>query len=78
MIAHTFQDAFCAQWVKTHLSDSTHDLIILRHIIPWQSIIDCLAPFYHADKGPCGKNCKKGLESVNSRYSIPSRLTRTA
>lgn len=55
MIAHMFQDAFCAEWIKTHLTDSTHDLIILRHIIPWQSIIDRLIPFYHADKGRTGQ-----------------------
>lgn len=58
MIAHTFQDAFGAQWVKTHLSDSTHDLIILRHLIPWQSIVDCLVPFYHADKGRNGQSLR--------------------
>jgi hypothetical protein len=41
MIAQTFQDAFSPQWIKTHLTNPTHDLIILRHII------GCVPPFTH-------------------------------
>ena len=55
MIAHTFQDAFGPQWVKTHLPKSTHDLIRLRRFLPWQSIIERLTPFYHAYKGRHGQ-----------------------
>ena len=55
MIAHTFQDAFCPEWIKTHVPHSTHDLIILRDLIPWQSIIDRLIPFYHTQKGRKGQ-----------------------
>jgi hypothetical protein len=51
MIAHTFQDAFSAQWIKTHLPNRNHDLIIFRQLIPWQAIIDGLAPFYNPQKG---------------------------
>jgi len=58
MIAHTFQDAFSAQWIKTHVPNATHDLIILRHILPWQSIIDRLIPFYHAQKGRNGQSLR--------------------
>ena len=54
MIAHTFQDAFSAQWVRDHLPNPTHDLILLRRLIPWQSIIDRLTPFYHPYKGRKG------------------------
>ena len=32
MIAHTFQDAFSAEWVKTHLPNRNHDLVILRQL----------------------------------------------
>jgi transposase, IS5 family len=56
MIAHTFQDAFCPEWSKTHLSDPTNELITLRHIIPWQAIIDRLIPFYDAQKGRHGQS----------------------
>jgi hypothetical protein len=45
MIAQTFEDVFSPQWVNTHITHPTHDLVILRHIIPWQSIIDPLVPF---------------------------------
>lgn len=58
MIAHTFQDAFDPQWIKTHLPNSTHDLIILRRFIPWQSIIDRLIPYYHSGKGRSGKSLR--------------------
>ena len=54
MIAHTFEDAFSAEWIKTHLKNPTHDLILLRRLIPWQSIIDRLTPFYHPHKGRNG------------------------
>jgi IS5 family transposase len=55
MIAQTFQDAFSPQWLKTHLPDPTNDLITLRHIIPWQAIIDRLVPFYDAHQGRTGQ-----------------------
>ena len=58
MIAQTFQDAFSPQWLKTHLPDSTNDLITLRHIIPWQAIIDRLVPFYDAQKGRTGHSLR--------------------
>ncbi len=45
MISQTFEDVFSPQWVKTHIINPTHDLVILRHIIPWQSIIDQVGPF---------------------------------
>ena len=54
MIAQTFEDVFSPQWVNTHLSHPTHDLIILRQIIPWQSIIDGLVPFYNLNQGRTG------------------------
>jgi len=58
MIAQTFQDAFSPQWIKTHLTNPTQDLIILHHIIPWQPIIERLAPFYHPQKGRSGHSLR--------------------
>ena len=69
MIAHTFQDAFSAQWIKTHLPNRTHDLIILRQIIPWQTIIDSLVPFYNTKKGRIGYSLR-----TLSAVSILARL----
>ena len=54
MIAQTFDEVFSPPWINTHLSHPTHDLIILRQIIPWQSIIDGLVPFYNREKGRTG------------------------
>lgn len=58
MIAPTFQDAFSAQWIKANLSNPTHDLILLRRLIPWQPIIDRLTPFYHVNKGRNGQSLR--------------------
>lgn len=52
MIARTFEDVFSPQWVETHIIDPTHDLVILRHIIPWQSIVERLVPFYAPQSVP--------------------------
>src|SRR5918995_3459380 len=54
MIAQTFEEVFSPQWVNTHLSHPTHDLIILRQLIPWQSIMDGLVPFYNLKQGRTG------------------------
>jgi transposase, IS5 family len=54
MIAQTFDEMFSPQWVNTHLSNPTHDLIILRQLIPWQPIIDDLVPFYNLKQGRTG------------------------
>jgi len=58
MIAQTFEDVFSPQWVETHIIDPAHDLVILRHIIPWQSIIDHLVPFYDNQKGRLGHSLR--------------------
>ena len=58
MIAQTFQDAFTPEWVQTHLTNPSHDLMILRHIIPWQPIMDRLVPHYHSQKGRTGHSLR--------------------
>lgn len=58
MITYTFQDAFCPQWVQTHLPNPTHELTLLRRIVPWQSLMDRLAPFYHTHKGRHGHSLR--------------------
>src|ERR671917_1434868 len=54
MIAQTFDEVFSPQWINTHLSHPTHDLIILRQLIPWQPIIEGLVPFYNLKTGRTG------------------------
>jgi IS5 family transposase len=58
MIAQTFADVFSPQWIETPILDPTHDLVILRHIIPWQPIIDHLVPFYDNQKGRLGHSLR--------------------
>lgn len=58
MIAHTFQEPFYPEWIKTHVPNSTHDLMILRHLLPWQAIIDRLIPLYHPHKGREGQSLR--------------------
>jgi hypothetical protein len=58
MIAQTFEDVFSPQWVETHIIDPTHNLVVLRHIIPWQSIIDQLVPSYTPNKGRMGRSLR--------------------
>ena len=69
MIAQTFQDTFSPEWIKTYLSNPTHDLVILRHIIPWQSITDQLVPLYNLKKGRTGHSLRTLVAT-----SILSRL----
>ena len=58
MIAQTFQDAFTPAWVQTHLTNPTHELLILRDLIPWQSILARLVPHYHSHKGRIGHSLR--------------------
>jgi hypothetical protein len=58
MRVQTFEDAFCPEWIQTHLANPTHDLIIWRHIIPWQPIIERLVPFYNPHKGRPGHSLR--------------------
>ena len=45
MVASTYKEAFSEGWVKAHITDSLNELVIYRKVIPWQSVIDQLAPF---------------------------------
>ena len=58
MIAQTFQDAFSPEWITTHLTNPTHELILLRRLIPWQPIIERLVPFYNPQKGRTGHSLR--------------------
>jgi transposase, IS5 family len=54
MIKSTFQEAYTQAWIKQNIKNPTHDLVILRQVIPWQRIIDRLIRFYDAEKGRFG------------------------
>lgn len=58
MISATFQDTLSEQWVKAHLPNGHHELVILRKIIPWQWLMLQLIPFYSPDKGKFGTSLR--------------------
>ena len=58
MIAQTCEDVCAPQGVEPHLIDPAHDLVIWRHSIPWQPIIDSLGPFYDNQKGRMGHSLR--------------------
>ncbi|NLJ28401.1 MAG: hypothetical protein GX433_10365 [Deltaproteobacteria bacterium] len=55
MVTSTFKEAFSEEWVKEHIKDSLNELVIYRKVIPWQSIVERLVPFYSAGKGRFAK-----------------------
>ncbi len=70
--------AGCNPLMGAYLTDHAAQAVFGRD--PHVAVAGVVLPYGKAisqDKRPCGKNCKKGLESVNSRYSILSRPTRT-
>jgi len=58
MRAQTCEDVCAPQGVAPHLIDPAHDLVIWRHSIPWQPIIDSLGPFYDNQKGRMGHSLR--------------------
>jgi len=75
LIAQTFEDVFSPQWVNTHITNPTHDLVILRHILPWQAIIDQLVPSYAPHKGRMGRSLRTlvGVSVVASLRQLSDR-----
>jgi len=55
MIESSFEEAFSKAWVETQINDSTNELVVLRQVIPWQSIINQLTQFYKTNSGRLGK-----------------------
>lgn len=58
MIESSFEEAFSKEWVETQITDSTNELVILRHVIPWQAIINQLTQFYDDNSGRSGKSLR--------------------
>ena len=56
MIRSDYQDVYDKEWVREHLRESSHELILFRQIIPWQKIINHLKQYYSKDKGRTGKD----------------------
>ena len=58
MIESSFEEAFSKEWVRTQITDSTNELVILRQVIPWQAIISQLTQFYDNNGGRLGKSLR--------------------
>lgn len=58
MIESSFEEAFSKEWVETQIMDSTNELVILRQVIPWQTIITQLTQFYDDNSGRSGKSLR--------------------
>jgi hypothetical protein len=62
MIESSFEEAFSKEWVKTQINDSTNELVTLRQIIPWQTIINQLTQFYKSNSGRLGKSLRMSIK----------------
>jgi hypothetical protein len=58
MIESSFEEAVSREWVKTQINDLTNELVILRQIISWQTIINQLTQFYKSNSGRLGKSLR--------------------
>ncbi|MFB3082187.1 MAG: hypothetical protein ACE1Z4_01840 [Gammaproteobacteria bacterium] len=58
MIEQNFDEAFPPDWVKANIDDVDNELVILRQVIPWQSILDQLVSLYSPGKGRVGKSLR--------------------
>ncbi len=58
MIESSFEEAVSKEWVKTQINDLTNELVILRQIISWQTIISQLTQFYESNSGRIGKSLR--------------------
>jgi IS5 family transposase len=57
MIERSYTEVHSKEWKKLHILKSTHELVFLREIIPWQLLIDLLSPFY-STTGKKGKSLR--------------------
>ena len=58
MIAPNFEEVHSEEWIKTHLPNPTHELVLFRQIIPWEKTIARLTQFYDSGKGALGKSLR--------------------
>lgn len=58
MIATSYEEVHSKAWIAQHMADQTHELIILRQVIPFQKIIRSLRGYYAARLGRMGKDLR--------------------
>ena len=58
MIAKTFEEVHSKTWIAQHILDGTHELVLLRKVMPWQKILRSLTGYYASSRGRLGKNLR--------------------
>ena len=58
MIIPRFEEAFSKEWRQTQMTDLSHELVILRQVIPWQAMSTPLIQFYDCTKGRVGTSLR--------------------
>jgi hypothetical protein len=59
--------------VESEVNKSMNELGIYRKVIPWQSIIDRLVPFYCEGKGPFGVSLRIMVAIASVRHTIQTK-----
>jgi IS5 family transposase len=74
MIRATFEEAHTPEWIEANIN-RTHELVILRQIIPWEKIVRSLTHFYSKDQGPEGKSLRMmaGMVIIARFYDLSDR-----
>ena len=54
MIRNFIEEAFTPEQVIDNIVDQAHPLVILRKIIPWETVVNGLTPFYSDTEGRPG------------------------
>ena len=58
MIARTYEEVHSKAWIVQHMADQTHELFVLRKVIPFQKIIGSLRGYYASRRGRMGKDLR--------------------
>lgn len=58
MIATTYEEVHTKTWIAQHIENPTHELFLLRKVIPWQKILRSLTGYYSSTQGRLGKSLR--------------------
>ena len=64
MIQSTFEEAHSQEWIRQNIRNRTHELVILRQVIPWDRIMAGLVAFYDPQRGANGKSLRMMIALV--------------
>ncbi len=58
MIATTYEEVHSKTWIAEYIEDQTHELFLLRKVIPFRKIMRSLTGCYSANRGRSGKDLR--------------------